>query len=88
MSDALALALVAGIAGGLGLWSILSLIPRLSRPTLATRVAPYVIDVSSGAREHLAPRSVGPLPVLGVFLAPAARWLRETLAPGRIRTHY
>ena len=80
MSDALALALVAGIAGGLGLWSILSLIPRLSRPTLATRVAPYVIDVSSGAREHLAPRSAGPLPVLGVLLVPAMRWLRETLA--------
>lgn len=80
MSDALAWALVAGIAGGLGLWSILSLIPRLSRPTLATRVAPYVIDVSAGAREHLAPRSVGPLPVLGVLLVPVARWLRETLA--------
>ncbi|QYH36654.1 type II secretion system F family protein [Salinibacterium sp. M195] len=80
MSDALAWALVAGIAGGLGLWSILSLIPRLSRPTLATRVAPYVIDVSAGAREHLAPGSVGPLPVLGVLLVPGARWLRETLA--------
>ncbi|MBH0117994.1 type II secretion system F family protein [Salinibacterium sp. NG253] len=80
MSDALAWSLVAGIAGGLGLWSILSLIPRLSRPTLATRVAPYVIDVSAGAREHLAPRSVGPLPVLGILLVPVARWLRETLA--------
>ncbi|WP_010206324.1 type II secretion system F family protein [Salinibacterium sp. PAMC 21357] len=80
MSDALAWALVTGIIGGLGLWSILSLIPRLSRPTLATRVAPYVIDVSAGAREHLVPRSVGPLPVLGVLLVPVMRWLRDTLA--------
>lgn len=80
MSDVLAWAVVAGIVGGLGLWSILSLIPRLSRPTLATRVAPYVIDVSAGAREHLAPRSVAPLPVLGVLLVPAMRWLRDTLA--------
>lgn len=80
MSDSLALAVVAGVAGGLGLWSILSLIPRLSRPTLANRVAPYVIDVSAGAREHIAPRSVGPLPVLGVLLVPAGRWLRDTLA--------
>jgi len=80
MSDSLAWAVVAGIAGGLGLWSILSLIPRLSRPTLANRVAPYVIDVSAGAREHVAPRSVGPLPVLGVLFVPAARWLRTTLA--------
>jgi tight adherence protein C len=80
MSDSLAWAVVVGIAGGLGLWSILSLIPRLSRPTLANRVAPYVIDVSTGAREHVAPRSVGPLPVLGVLFVPAARWLRSTLA--------
>jgi len=80
MSDSLAWAVVAGTGVGLGLWSLLSLIPRLSRPTLANRVAPYVIDVSAGARDHVAPRSVGPLPVLGVLLVPAARWLRETLA--------
>lgn len=80
MSDSLAWAIVVGIAGGLGLWSILSLIPRLSRPTLANRVAPYVIDVSAGAREHVAPRSIGPLPVLGVLFVPAVRWLRSSLA--------
>ena len=80
MSDALAWAVVAGISGGLGLWSIVSLIPRLSRPTLANRVAPYVIDVSAGAREHVAPRSIGPLPVLGVLLIPTVRWLRTNLA--------
>ncbi|MGV8912975.1 MAG: type II secretion system F family protein [Rhodoglobus sp.] len=80
MSDTLAWAVVAGISAGLGLWSILSLIPRLSRPTLANRVAPYVIDVSAGAREHIAPRSVGPLPVLGVLVVPAVRWLRTSLA--------
>jgi tight adherence protein C len=56
MSDSLAWAVVAGAAGGLGLWSVISLVPRLSRPTLTTRVAPYVIDVSAGAREHIAPR--------------------------------
>jgi len=80
MSDSLAWATVAGAAGGLGLWSVLSLAPRLSRPTLATRVAPYVMDVSAGAREHIAPRSVGPLPVLGILLVPTVRWLRSTLA--------
>jgi len=80
MTDALAWSVVLGITGGLGLWSILSLIPRLSRPALITRVAPYVIDVSAGAREHLSPRSTGPLPVLGVLVVPAVRWLRDVLA--------
>jgi tight adherence protein C len=80
MSDLLGWAVLAGIAGGLGLWSVLSLIPRLSRPTLANRVAPYVIDVSAGARAHVSPRSIAPLPVLGVLLFPIGRWLRGTLS--------
>jgi tight adherence protein C len=68
-----------GLALGLGLWSLASLVPRLSRPRLATRVAPYVVDVSAGARELLSRRTVDPLPVVGALFAPAFAWLRSLL---------
>lgn len=70
VSPALAWGLVAGIALGVGLWSLASLAPRMSRPRLARRVAPYLADVSPAARESLAPAAPGPLPVLGLLLAP------------------
>ena len=64
-------ALVCGITLGLGLWTLVAMLPRLSRPRLASRVAPYVRDVSPGARELLARQTVDPLPVFGLVLAPA-----------------
>jgi tight adherence protein C len=73
-------ALVCGIALGLGLWSLVAMMPRLSRPRLAARVAPYVRDVSPGARELLARQSVDPLPVFGFVLAPLVSTLRTGLA--------
>jgi len=71
--------LLCGLGLGLGLWSLTSLVPRLSRPRLATRVAPYVVDVSAGARELLARRTVDPLPVVGQLLAPGLERLRILL---------
>jgi tight adherence protein C len=68
-----------GLALGLGLWSLASLVPRLSRPRLATRVAPYVVDVSAGARDLLSRRTVDPLPVVGALFAPAFERLRSLL---------
>ena len=68
-----------GLALGVGLWSLASLMPRLSRPRLATRVAPYVVDVSAGARELLSRRTVDPLPVVGALFAPAFSRLRSLL---------
>ena len=68
-----------GLALGVGLWSLVSLMPRLSRPRLATRVAPYVVDVSAGARELLSRRTVDPLPVVGALFAPAFARLRSLL---------
>jgi tight adherence protein C len=69
-----------GLALGVGLWSLSSLVPRLSRPRLATRVAPYVVDVSAGARELLSRRTVDPLPVVGALFGPAFARLRSLLA--------
>ena len=61
---------VCGLCLGLGLWSLASLVPRFGRPRLVSRVAPYVADVSPGARELLARRATDPLPVIGMLLAP------------------
>ncbi|MET4781765.1 type II secretion system F family protein [Glaciihabitans sp. UYNi722] len=74
--------LLCGVTLGIGLWSLVSLMPRLSRPRLVNRVAPYLVDVSPGARELLSRRTVDPLPVIGaLFGEPLAR-LRSLL--GRV----
>jgi tight adherence protein C len=72
-------ALLCGVTMGVGLWSLVSLAPRLSRPRLLNRVAPYLVDVSAGARELLSRRTVDPLPVIGALFAPAFTRLRSML---------
>jgi tight adherence protein C len=72
-------ALLAGLALGLGLWSLASLAPRMSRPRLARRIAPYLADVSPAARDALAPAPPGPLPVLAILLEPIAAPARGLL---------
>lgn len=79
VNPALAWALVAGVGLGLGLWMLASLAPRMNRPRLSRRVAPYLVDVSAGAREALEPAPPGPLPVFGVMAAPAASVARRLL---------
>jgi tight adherence protein C len=51
----------------------------MSRPRLARRVAPYLVDISAGAREALSPAPPGPLPVIGVLLEPVAARARRAL---------
>jgi tight adherence protein C len=63
-------AVLCGLGLGVGLWLLLSMLPRLSRPSLALRVAPYVVDLSSDAREILDRRPVNPLPVFGMVFSP------------------
>ena len=67
----LALAAVLGTTLGLGLWSIASRLPRLSRPRLAARLAPYLLDVSPEARRLVSRPVADPLPVVGVLAVPA-----------------
>ncbi|WEO78450.1 type II secretion system F family protein [Cryobacterium sp. SO2] len=65
---------------GIGLWSLVSLTPRLSRPRLANRLAPYLLDVSAEARIVVGRRSVDPIPVLGTLFSPVFTALAQALA--------
>jgi tight adherence protein C len=44
------------------------------------RVAPFIVDVSTGARELMARRTADPLPVVGFLLSPILRVLRAILS--------
>lgn len=65
---------------GIGLWSLVSLTPRLSRPRLANRLAPYLLDVSAEARAFVGRRTVDPIPVLGTLFSPVFTALAQALA--------
>ncbi|MBG6214321.1 tight adherence protein C [Cryobacterium sp. CAN_C3] len=70
MSAALGWAVLCGTGLGLGLWSLVSLTPRLTRPRLIDRVVPYILDISPEARRIVARRTVHPIPVLGSLFSP------------------
>jgi len=69
-----------GATLGLGLWILVGTIPRLSRPRLMARVAPYILDISPEARVLVARRTADPLPVVGFLLSPLVRGLRAVLS--------
>lgn len=73
LTAALAWAVALGCTLGLGLWIIATRMPRLARPRLAVRVAPYLVDVSEQARALVFRAAADPLPVLGVLGGPALR---------------
>jgi tight adherence protein C len=79
MSPNISWAVVLGITLGFGLWSAVSVAPRMSRPRLARRVAPYLADVSPAARESMSPAAPGPLPVVAVMLEPVSSRARALL---------
>lgn len=64
---------------GLGLWTLATLLPRVSAPRLAERLAPHVVDVSDEARRVLARRPAEPLPILGLLGAPVIARARSAL---------
>jgi tight adherence protein C len=80
VNGAPALAVVVGAGLGLGLWLIAASLPRLGRPRLMQRVAPYLADVSDAARASLIRRTTDPAPVLGVVAIPLVRRGRALLA--------
>ncbi|MGI9823921.1 type II secretion system F family protein [Agromyces sp. Marseille-Q5079] len=79
LNATLAISLLMGVLLGLGAWLVVSAIPRIGRPSLAERVAPYVADFSEPARELLARRPADPAPVFGVVLGPVSRRVRASI---------
>lgn len=80
MTPLLGAALLAGLGLGTGLWLLVSLAPRLGRPRLAGRLAPYLVDVSAEARAMTTTRRSDPLPVMRAMLAPLAEQGQRMLA--------
>lgn len=77
MTDPVPLSVLCGLILGLGLWILVGLMPRLSRPNLAARVGPYVADVSANARDLLERATADPLPVFGAMLEPVVTRVRR-----------
>jgi tight adherence protein C len=75
-----ALAIAAGLAGGLGLWLVIAALPRLARPRLTQRVAPYLADVSAEARAALNRPTADPGRVLGIVAIPLGRSARDAMS--------
>jgi tight adherence protein C len=69
-----------GILLGLGLWTLVALLPRVGSARLAARVAPYIADVSPAAFDFATRRPAEPASFLGGMVAPALRRLRSALA--------
>src|SRR6187402_2284200 len=70
MSPTVAFGILCGLGVGVGLWTLLHLVPALARPSLSARVAPYVLDVSENARQLVSRTPSDPLPVLGAVFSP------------------
>lgn len=79
MTPTTALAVLTGAALGSGLWLLVSIAPRIGRPRLTARLAPYLVDVSAEARRMTRPRSADPLPVVGALIAPVVEGLGRAL---------
>jgi len=74
-------AVLCGLTLGVGLWALASATPKLTRPRLAHRVAPYLTDVSPGARTFVERRQSSPVPVFGALLGPGVERFRSLVGP-------
>jgi tight adherence protein C len=84
----LALAIACGIGFGLGVWSLTSRLPAFARPRLATRIAPFLLDVSPEARRLRDRVPADPVPVIGVLAVPLLEGFQRAFgavlgSPGR-----
>jgi tight adherence protein C len=79
VSAALTAAVPLGIVLGLGLWSLLALVPRIGAPRLVDRIAPYLVDVSPAARARASRRPAEPASLLAGLLVPVFVRARRVL---------
>lgn len=73
-------ALLLGAALGLGLWTLVSITPRIGSPRLTDRVAPYVVDVSEEARALMDRPTGDPVAVVWGLLSPVFGRFAGTLS--------
>ena len=79
VSPGVAASVPLGILLGLGLWSLLALVPRIGAVRLTARIAPYLVDISPAARELVARRPSEPATLLAGMFTPLAARLRALL---------
>jgi tight adherence protein C len=70
MTTWVVLAIPVGILLGLGLWTLVAVIPRVGAPRLATRIAPYAAAVSPAARAAIDRSPAEPVSAIGELLRP------------------
>jgi tight adherence protein C len=78
-------AIASGLALGLGLWCLVSLVPSFRRVRLASRIAPYIRDVSDDARALATRPASDPVSVFGILVSPVvdtASRIIDTLVGG------
>ncbi len=80
MTSAQLLAVPIGLALGLGLWTLLALMPRVGASPLASRIAPYITDVSSAARAVADRRPAEPGVLLTGLASPTLLRIRALVA--------
>lgn len=80
MTPAAGVAVALGAMLGLGLWTMVTLIPRLGAPRLADRVARGLVDVSASAREHAARRPPEPASVILAIAGPVLGRARSVVS--------
>lgn len=73
-------AVVAGLSLGLGLWTLVALLPRIGANRLAARVAPHVLDVSAEARVLQNRRPAEPGSVIAGLSGPVVARARRLLS--------
>jgi tight adherence protein C len=74
------LAIPLGIGLGLGLWTLVAMLPRIGAPKLSSRVAHYLVDVSAEARSEVGRRPAEPATVFLAFGGPWALRARHLVA--------
>lgn len=79
LTEQLGLALLLGAVLGIGLWTLLSMLPAMTRPRLAERIAPQLVDISETARHDQARKRLETLPAIWWLFSPVLRTARRAI---------
>lgn len=80
LTEQLGLALLLGAMLGIGLWTLASMLPAMTKPRLADRIAPQLVDVSEAARHDVARKRLETLPAIWWLFSPLLRTAKRAIA--------